>query len=536
MQLGGNLVDVVSGDIYPARITFDDVISEVKEVDENFKNYILPGFIDAHLHIESSLLCPSRFAEVVVPYGTTCVIADPHEIANVLGVDGIEYMINDSKQVPLKIYFSAPSCVPATKFETSGAELDTNEIEELLESNEIVGLGEVMNFPGVLGDDPDLLRKIEVARQHDKKVDGHAPKLTGEDLAKYVSHGISTDHECTSYEEAKEKAELGVKVMIREGSTKNMEDLIPIANEYDVSFVTDDMRVNDLLEGHMNSILRKAVALGLDPIRAIKSVTINPASHYNLPCGSISPGRSADLVEVSDLENFDVGKVFIDGEMVAKNGKASFEKKPMEMGSNINVNKKEPKNFKVRSNNSEENVRVIQLIKNSLITRELIAKLSVKDDDILPSTEDDILKIAVVERYGHNNIATGFIKGFNLKRGAIASSIAHDSHNIIVVGVDNKSIADAVNEIIDMNGGLVAVDGETAKLELPVAGLMSMERGEIVSEQLEDIHEKVKELGCTLSDPFSTLSFMALLVIPELKLSDKGLFDSKNFKLVPVIV
>jgi adenine deaminase len=536
MKIEGNLVDVLKEEIYPARIVFDKKITKVERTRKNYENYILPGFIDSHIHIESSMLCPSRFSEVVIPFGTTSVISDPHEIANVLGIKGIEYTISDSRSTPLKIYFTAPSCVPATKFETSGGKIGVKEIERLLRRKEIVALGEVMNFPGVIRGDEELLKKIEAAKTHRKPIDGHCPKLSGDSLKKYVSTGISTDHESTTYEEAKEKAKLGMKIMIREGSSsKDMRNLIGIAKNFESFFVTDDLHPNDLMKGHMDRILRRAIRLGLDPIKAIKAVTLNPSLHYNLNSGSISLGKDSDILEVSDLRDFEVKRVFINGKLVAKDGKALFKAKPKEIGTTFKVRKTRERDFVIKGKRRKETVKVIGAKDKSLITKELEAELEVRDGQIISDVKKDILKISVVERYGHNRMSKGFVRGFGLKRGAIASSVSHDSHNIIVVGCNNKSIAKAVNTIIRMKGGLVAVDGKSVKLELPIAGLMSTEDAKVISKKLNRLNEFTKGLGCNLHSPFGTLSFLSLLVIPELKISDRGLFDSRNFEFVKVV-
>jgi len=538
MIIEGNLVDVKKEEIYPAKIVFDKKILEIEKINRKCKNYILPGLIDAHIHIESSMLTPSRFAEIAVKHGTTAVITDPHEIANVLGLDGIKYMINDSKNSPLKIYFTAPSCVPATAFETSGSILDSKKIEDLMKMKEVVALGEVMNYPGVINEDKEILKKIRVAKKYKKPIDGHAPKLSGEDLKKYVSFGISTDHECTTYEEALEKAKLGMKIMIREGSSsKDMKNLIKIADGAECFFVSDDLHADDLLKGHINLLLKKAVSFGLDPIKAIKCVTLNPAEHYKIDTGFLEIGRSADLIEVCDLKNFSVKRVFIDGKLVSKNGKSLFKVKPKKMKNTIRSGIKTEKDFLIFSENKKENVRVIGVIDKSLITKNLSAELKVFDGKILCDLKNDILKIAVVERYGHNRVANGFIKGFSLKNGAIASSVAHDSHNIVVVGTNERYMKNCVNEIIKMNGGLIATDGKKfVKVELPVAGLMSLKNAESVSKDVKRINNFVKKLGCELRSPFGTLSFMSLLVIPELKISDQGLFDVNDFKFVNVII
>lgn len=531
----GNFVNVFTEEIYPAEIEVKNGIIEcLRKIKGNFSGYILPGFIDSHIHIESSMLTPSRFAEAVVPHGTTAVIADPHEIANVMGIAGIEYMREDSAHTPLQVFFTAPSCVPATNFETSGAILGPEEIEQLMSDDQVVALGEMMNFPGVIGKDPIVIEKIQIAQNYRKPVDGHAPLLSGTELCEYVAAGISTDHECTHINEAVEKKRLGMKIMIREGSSaRNLEDLITVQGEF---LVSDDKHPEDLLEGHMDQILRKAVEMGMDPLEALKMVTLNPSKHYNLNCGALKPGTRADIVLVDDLENFKVRKVWIGGELVAEEGKPFFKVDPMPLKSTFSVKPLKSSDFEVKSSIKEEKVRVIDLIEDQLLTSESEAVLRVLNGKLQADVGNDILKIAVVERYGHNHIANGFVKGFRLNNGAIASSVAHDSHNIIIVGTDSQQMAEAGNILINNDGGLVAVvNGKHYSLKLPIAGLMSTMNATEVSSQLNQLHEMVKSMGSNLKSPFMTLSFMGLLVIPKLKISDKGLFDVDNFRFVDVI-
>lgn len=531
-MIKGNLLNVFTGEIYPAEISFEDgLIKCVKRVEGNFKDLILPGFIDAHIHIESSMLSPSRFAEVVVPHGTTSVISDPHEISNVMGTDGIDYMIMDAASVPLNVFYTVSSCVPATPFETSGATINAKEVDKLLEKEDMVALGEMMNFPGVLVDDEEVLAKIDSAKRHRKPVDGHAPLLSGEALCKYIGAGISTDHECTIKEEVIEKRNLGMKIMLRQGSSaKNLKDLVDAGGDF---MVSDDKHPQDLIHGHLDSTLREAIDYGLDPVEAIQMVTINPATHYQLNTGLIAPGRQADLVMVDNLKNLNVKEVYIKGKLVAKDNDILFPVKPLKLGSSFKLESKTPNDFEITSKNSEETVRVIQVNEGQLITHETEAFLDVVEGNIQPDPEVDVLKIAVVERYGHNRMSNGFVKGFGLKKGAIATSVAHDSHNIITIGTNSADMARAVNQLVENKGGLVAtVDGQFNCLELPIAGLMSNKSAENVSAKLKDINEMVKEIGCKLESPFMTMSFMALLVIPKLKLSDMGLFDGEKFEFV----
>jgi len=537
MKIAGNLVDVSAEEIYPAEITFKEKILKIKKVNKKYKNFILPGFIDAHIHIDSSMLCPSRFGEVVVPHGTVAVITDPHEIANVMGMDGINYMISDST-TPLKIFFTAPSCVPATPYETSGAILESREIEKLMRYKQVVALGEVMNYPAVICGDKKMITKINIAKKYNKPIDGHCPNLSGKALKKYVSYGISTEHECSTLKEAQEKANLGMQIMIRDGSAaKNMEALINLKQENSF-IVSDDKHPIDLTRGHINLMLKKAVSLGMDPIKAIKKVTLNPAQHYKLNFGLIEPGKDANLIEVDDLKNFNVKRVTIDGKLVARNGKPLFKVKPKLAPLNIKIKQKEPQDFDIVCKKSENKVkvRVIQTVENQLFTKELIRSLNIKNKKILIDIKRDVLKIAVVERYGHEKIALGFIKGFNLKKGAIASSIAHDSHNIVVIGTNEEDMAKAVN-LTAKYGGLVAVcKDKSLHVKLPIAGLMTDKRADVVSVELKKIHDFTRKLGCNLYAPFMAMSFMCLTATPEINITDKGLIDTRNFRFVNVIV
>jgi adenine deaminase len=553
--LEGNIVDAKAVRTFPGTLGIEDgIIQFIEESDKNYSNYIAPGFIDGHIHIESSMLCPSRFAEAVVRHGTTSVVTDPHEIANVMGLSGIDYMRADAEHVPLQVFFTAPSCVPATPFETSGAVLGVEDIETLLARPEVVALGEMMNFPGVINEVPEVIAKLEAAKRAGKPIDGHAPMVTGADLEKYVGSGISTDHECTTVEEAREKAELGMKIMLREGSaSRNLEALAPITSEFDNCFiVSDDKHPEDLLEGHLNSTLRKAVKLGIDPIKAIAMVTYNPAEHYGLGRGILAKGMPADIVELDNLADFNIKRVFISGELVAIGGLNSFDARPLQTTSTITVPRRRSEEFVVKipgeqsgadSNlKAEYRVRVIEIVPDNIITKEAVETVVSKGDVIESDIERDILKVAVVNRYEAAEPAVGFIKGMGLKSGAMASSVAHDSHNIIAVGTDNSSISTAVNRVIANSGGLAVVSGsedgeekEITSLQLPVAGLMSTDPVKSVINLLKYLQIKLEELGSKPASPFLTLSFMALLVIPELKLGDKGLFDGRTFQFVDLI-
>lgn len=534
----GNLVDVRNKRVFPARIHEEDgVITRVEEAEGPFDGFLIPGLIDSHIHTESSLLCPSRFAEAVVPHGTTAVVANPHEIANVMGLEGIEYMAKDSATTPLRFYFTAPSCVPTTKFETSGANFGPAETEQMLSRDDFVALGEVTDYPAAIERDPDVLSLIEVAKRLDKPIDGHAPLLSGEELRKYIGLGISTDHECNSSGEAREKAALGMKIMVREGSvSKDLEDLAPFAKEHEFFLVSDDVGAEELARGHLNRELAQAVSLGIEPIHALRAATINPALHYRLPIGAIEPGRRADIVKVRDLKSFEVEEVHIGGRLVARMGVPLFDVRPKEMVNVLPLQRKVPSDFEVLAGGGSVKARVIGLVKDELITESLTAELRVVNGKVMPDVESDVLRLSVVNRYWDAPVSSAFVKGFGLKAGAIASSVAHDSHNIIVVGVGSEDMAVAVNTIIQEGGGFcICSDGKCTTLNLRVAGLMCTKPAQEVKRVLDCLHQKSKALGCSLELPFMTMSFLSLLVIPRLKLSDKGLFDVNGFRFVGVL-
>lgn len=538
-SIEGLLVEPELETITPARIFFSDRIEEIKSLEKAPAIYILPGFIDAHIHIESSMLTPSNFAKIVVPRGTVAVIADPHEIANVLGINGIKFVIEDAKKAPMRFYWTAPSCVPATKFETSGATLGKREIEKLLSMDEVVALGEMMNFPGVINGTEEVMEKIKIAKKIGKAIDGHAPGIMGKDIKKYFGAGISTDHECTSLKEAIEKAEYGVSIMVREGSSaKNLKALWRVSERFEVFLVSDDIHPNDLLRGHLDVLLNEAIARGMNFFKALRAVTSNPSKHYSLPTGRIREGMKADFVLSKSIKKIEVLEVYIDGKIVGKNGRALFKIPQIKSINKFKVKKLKEEDFEIRTGGNEVTVRVISARDGSLVTEELIETLRVDCGRVLADRNKDILKIAVVDRYGMGRVANGFIKGFGLKEGAIGSSIAHDSHNIVAVGVDEKSILSGIKEIVKMKGGLVAVKGKkVVKIPLKIAGLISDEDGVKLSRMLEKVNLFVKEeLGCNLKNPFGTLSFMALLVIPEIKISDMGLFDGRSFKFIEPII
>ena len=535
----GNLVDVRRKRVFPARILEKDgVITRVEEIDGQFDGFLIPGLIDSHIHTESSLLCPSRFAEVVVPHGTTAVLAAPHEIANVLGLAGVEYMVRDSGTTPLRFYFTAPSCVPTTPYETSGAVFGPSEIESMLVQENFVALGELTDYHGAIGRDPDVIARVEVARRLHKPIDGHAPLLSGPELEKYVSLGISTDHECTSSEEAGEKYSLGMMIMVRQGSaSKDLESLTPFAKDHEFLLVSDDVSVSELPQGHLNRSLAQAVSLGIDPIHALRAATINPALHYNLPLGAIEPGKKADLVKVSDLKSFAAEEVYVGGKLVARGGVPLFEVSPKQMVNLLPLRRRVPSDFEVLATGRSVSVRTIGLVKDEIITESLVSDLKVENGRAVPDVGQDILRVSVVNRYRDAPVSNAFVKGFGLREGAIASSVAHDSHNIIAVGASSEDMAIAVNALIQEGGGFcVCVRGSCSTLHLRVAGLMCTKPALEVKRVLDGLHERARGLGCALENPFMTMSFLSLLVIPRLKLGDRGLFDVERFQFVDVVV
>ena len=535
MQIQGQIIDIQNRRIYAGEITVENKkIISIIEKNHNVKNYIMPGFIDAHIHIESSMLVPSEFAKIAVLHGTVGTISDPHEIANVLGTTGVYYMIENSKKVPLKFHFGAPSCVPATSFESAGAIIDSDGIKELLASPDIYYLAEMMNYPGVLLNDEEVLKKIQWAKHFNKPVDGHAPGLRGEAVKKYISAGISTDHECFTFEEAKEKLSLGMKVIIREGSAaKNFEALIDLLpkNFENMMFCSDDKHPDDLIISHINSLCARAVAKGIDVFKVLQAACVNPVNHYKIDVGLLKVNDPADFIVVEDLVDFKVKQTYINGELVAEDGESFIKHIPFETPNNFNITSKEISDFKVSGSGSK--IRVIEALEGQLITNEIHHQSLIVDGKIVSDTENDILKMAVVNRYQDTKPAIAFIKNFGLKKGAIASSVAHDCHNIVVVGTSDEEICNAVNLIIKNTGGVCAVNGSESKmLPLPVAGIMSDKNGWETGKLYQEIDAMAKELGSNLKAPFMTLSFMALLVIPDLKLSDKGLFSGNSFSFV----
>ncbi|PWS32124.1 adenine deaminase [Pedobacter paludis] len=541
-KIEGNIVNITNRNIFFGEVEVEmgkiKSIQKISEVKDGI-HFITPGFIDSHVHIESSMLIPSEFARLAVLHGTVSTISDPHEIANVCGMEGVEFMIENGNTVPFKFNFGAPSCVPATIFETAGAELNHDDVKALLARPEIKYLSEMMNFPGVLYKDEEVLKKIAAAHELGKPVDGHAPGLRGDTIQQYIDAGISTDHECFTADEALDKLQRGMKILIREGSAaKNFEALIHLLNDWPemMMFCSDDKHPDSLVEGHINQLCARAVAKGIDIFNVLQAACINPILHYNLDVGQLQVGDFADFIVLEDLKNFKVKQTYIDGILLAENGKMVGDwvkhSKDKESVNHFDCSLKNEEDF-AYSFTGQKEIPVIEALDGQLITNRLSAIPKVSNKNIISDLENDVLKMVVVNRYHNAPIAISFVKNFGLKNGAIASSVAHDSHNIIAVGVDDKSICDAVNLVIKETGGVVALgNGKEEILPLPVAGLMSNQNGFKVAECYTSIDKFAKELGSNLIAPFMTLSFMALLVIPHLKLSDKGLFDGDKFEFI----
>ena len=533
MNVKGNIVDILNKRIFKGEVCLENgQISAIREVNHEVENYILPGFVDAHIHIESSMVVPSEFAKIAVLHGTVATVSDPHEIANVLGVQGVDFMIENGKKVPLKFNFGAPSCVPATSFESAGAVINADDIKLMMENPDINYLAEMMNYPGVLFDDEEVLQKIEHAKNNNKPIDGHAPGLRGDDVTKYIAAGISTDHECFRYDEALEKLQKGMKILIREGSAaKNFDALIDLLPAYfeNMMFCSDDKHPDDLLLGHINQLCERAVAKGIDVFKVLQAACVNPVKHYNLEVGLLQKGDAADFILVDNLKEFNVLETYINGELVAKNGKSFVKSVPFEVLNNFNTDIKKVADFRLAS--SSKKIRVIEALDGELVTNQIAADSLIVDGNLVSNTATDVLKMTVVNRYKNETPSIAFIKNFGIKEGAIASSVGHDSHNIIAIGVSDEAICKAVNLIIENKGGVCAVTKTTEKVvALPVAGIMSDQPAEIIGNAYAALDAMAKEMGSTLRAPYMSLSFMALLVIPSLKLSDKGLFDGNTFK------
>ncbi len=548
-KLKGKVVDIPGKNIFYGEVSVvDGKIESINSINPTpheiaVGGFILPGFIDSHVHIESSMLVPSEFAKLAVVHGTVGTISDPHEIANVCGMQGVEYMIANGKTVPFKFHFGAPSCVPATIFETAGAALMADDVDLLLQKSEIHYLSEMMNFPGVLFGDEEVYKKIASAKKYGKPVDGHAPGLMGENAKKYIDAGISTDHECFTAEEALDKLKYGMKILIREGSAaKNFEALIDLMHDHYnmMMFCSDDKHPDSLAAGHINQLCARAVTKGIDVFKVLQAACINPVVHYNMNIGLLKAGDAADFIVVEDLENFNVTQTYIDGELVADKGKSLVISHSSELLNNFDCEQKSNSDFRFEITDVGEEVFAIEALDGQLITNKIACNPIIKNGFYEADAANDILKIVVVNRYKNAPVAKAFIKNFGIKQGAIASSVAHDSHNIVAVGVDDESICKAINAVIAERGGVSAFypsplgEGwEGVVLSLPVAGLMSNEDGYKVAAAYTAIDKMVKEdMGSTLAAPFMTLSFMALLVIPHLKLSDLGLFDGDKFEFI----
>lgn len=533
LSIRGQIVDVVGKRIFPGIIHLTNgKISSIEHEANNEQIFILPGFVDAHIHIESSMLTPYEFSRIALLHGTVATVSDPHEIANVLGMEGIKYMIENAKKSPLKFFFGAPSCVPATTFETAGATISAQDIEILFRDYGLQYLAEMMNYPGVLSRDPLVMEKIAVAQKYKRPVDGHAPGLRSEEAARYISAGISTDHECYTIQEAIDKLQYGMKILIREGSAaKNFNALIPLMDEYadSLMFCSDDKHPDDLELGHINLLVQRAIAAGYDTMNVLRSATLNPVKHYGLNVGLLQQGDPADFIVVNNLKDFQVLKTVIGGQIVADHGHCTLPKVQHPVINHFSCLPKTTEDFFVPSEG--ETVNAIEALDGQLITLHIQSEAKIENGNLVSDIEKDVLKIAVVNRYSNKPPAIGMIRNFGIKRGAMASSVAHDSHNIIAVGVTDEDICRAVNLLIQNQGGLCVIDGtEESVLPLPIAGLISPQDGVSVSKQYSLLDKKVKSLGSTLRAPYMTLSFMALLVIPEFKMSDLGLFDAVHFR------
>lgn len=538
-SISGNIVDVVNQKIFKGILSIENgKVKSIEKSDLVNDQYILPGLIDAHIHIESSMLTPAQFARMAVAHGTVATVSDPHEIANVMGIDGVKFMIESGAKVPFKFFFGAPSCVPATGFESSGANLGVHETEALLKMPEIKYLSEMMNFPGVLFGDEEVHAKLALARKYNKPVDGHAPGVVGEDAKKYIEAGITTDHECFGMAEAIEKIKYGMKVLIREGSAaKNFDELVDLLADYpnEIMFCSDDKHPDDLANGHINELVKRAIEKGYDAIKVLRSCIFNPIKHYNLEVGMLQEGDDADFIIVDNLKDFNVQKTYIQGIKVAEMGE-SLIKSVVEKPINHFVAEKITTDDILLKAESDT-IRVIEAMEGQLITKQLELPANIIDGCAYSDVKQDVLKLVVMNRYELSKPSIAFIKNFGFKEGAIASTVAHDSHNIIAVGVEDKDIVEAINLLIETKGGICCVNkGEKLNLPLEVGGIMSNKDGYTVAESYESIDQKVKTMGTKLKAPFMTLSFMALLVIPDLKLSDKGLFDGTNFSFTTLFV
>ena len=532
-HITGQFVDIPNRRTFPAKIKIDaGVIKAIEEVAQADDHYIMPGFIDAHIHIESSMLVPYEFAKIALTHGTVATVSDPHEIANVMGIEGVQYMIDNASDAKLKFHFGAPSCLPATQYETAGAQIGPEEIQQLMASRDIYYLSEMMNYPGVLANDPTIGHKIASAKKHGKPIDGHAPGLRGKDAEKYIAAGISTDHECVTLDEAIDKLSFGMKIIIREGSAaKNFNALHYLIKDYadQLMFCSDDKHPDDLIKGHINQLIVHAIALGYDLYDVLSIGCINPVHHYNMRSGILRIGDPADFILVKDVKSFEVIETYIDGVSVMSHNHTSLEIKLHDIINNFNVLKVDLQSFKASKDQHDH--PVIKAFEGSLITKKSDLKPSIIDGYLESNIDQDVLKIAVINRYKEAPLGIGFITGFGITEGAIASTVAHDSHNIICIGTSDEFMLEATNALIQTRGGLAATNSEHHKIiALPIAGLMSPNDAYSISASYSDLNKFTYSMECQLSAPFMTLSFMALLVIPNIKISDKGLFDAEHFK------
>ena len=536
-RISGNIVDVLNSRIYAGTLVISEGrIADIIREETGDDTYIMPGFVDAHIHIESSMLTPAEFSRIATVHGTVATVSDPHEIANVLGIEGVKYMIEDARKSPVKICFGAPSCVPATPFETAGAVLGVEEVEELLKLSEIGYLSEVMNFPGVLNGDKEIMDKIRVAAEYSKPVDGHAPGLRGGELERYINAGISTNHECLSCDEALENIEKGVKVQIRKGSAADIfEECLPILDEHYEScmFCSDDKHPDDLLKGHINDMVKGAIDYGVDVMKVLRVASVNPALHYRLDVGLLRKGDPADFIRVDNLGDLNILETYINGRAVAREGVPLIPRRASKIVNNFHAAPKEPASFAIPCRGNR--INIIKATDGTLFTDRLIEIPKVENGCAMSDTKRDILKLAVVNRYRDTKPAVGFAGNFGIKKGAIASSVAHDSHNIVAVGVSDEDICRVVNLVICNRGGIGAISGGREMiLPLPIAGIMSDKDYAGVADKYIKIDGMAKAMGSKLRAPFMTLSFMALLVIPGIKMSDKGLFDAEKFRMMDV--
>lgn len=538
----GQLVDLVQRRIYPASVSVEEgKIISIEEIEHAPSQFIMPGFIDAHVHIESSMLVPTAFARLAVVHGTVATVSDPHEIANVCGPAGVQYMIDDSKRSPFKFFFGAPSCVPATFFETAGAHIDATATQQLLVNPDIWYLAEMMNYPGVLFEDKEVMAKIAAAKKAGKPIDGHAPGLRGDEAKKYAAAGMTTDHECFTIDEARDKLAAGMKIIIREGSAaRNFEELAPLfeTDADKLMFCSDDKHPDELVLNHINALVKRALAKGYDLFDVLRAASYNPVHHYNIPVGMLQQGHPADFILVDSLDKFNILKTYINGHLVAENGNSLLEAVEILPINNFNISHKHVGDFAVRATKDNPKIWVIEALDGQLVTNEMVVQGKVIDGYLVSDVENDVVKMAVVNRYDNNApVSVAFIKNIGIKSGALASTVGHDCHNIIAVGTDDKSLCLAVNALVDCKGGIVAVENNIpCVLPLPIAGLMADTDGYTVAERYAAIDKQAKALGSQLRAPFMTLSFMALLVIPALKLSDKGLFNGAKFEFTPLEV